>query len=139
MSQAVNYLYQHQPYEIRFKDPKAKLPLRLRDGSIGLHVWGRRQNEAGNLPLGGWASLNDIRQKGWDKYFPKPVKLDLQGFMEYDFENNPHWFRLTKGQYVQGLLARYDQESRVYIVTIAVTTDNIFHRWPRILSEVMYY
>lgn len=136
MAQAIHYCCQGQSYKIKFKDPKAKLPIRCRDGSIELRGWGRRQNEAGNLPLGGWAKLQDIQQRQWDSYFPKPVKLDVIGFMESDFEDQQHWFHLVKGQYIQGLFAHYDQESRIYIVTIdPVRHDNIFQRWPRIMNE----
>jgi len=36
-----------------FPNPKAK----KKDGSIILLPWGRRQSQAGNLPMGGWDDL----------------------------------------------------------------------------------
>ena len=54
--------------------------------------------------------------------------------MEKDFENKACWFDITDGHYVQGLLARYDQEVRVYVVTIQPQRkDALFERWPRII------
>ena len=37
-----------------------------------LITWGRRTDEMGNLPLGGWASLEAIQQGKWDYYLPRP-------------------------------------------------------------------
>jgi len=70
-------------------------------------------------------------------YFPQPVKLDVIAFVKTDREDNQHAFILTKGQYLQGVFARYDQESRVYVVSIQTSLkDNIFSSWPRVLSGV---
>ena len=36
-----------------FPNPKAQLPVKTRTGSVALLVWGRRHEQAGQLPLGG--------------------------------------------------------------------------------------
>jgi hypothetical protein len=134
MAAMICYTHQEKSHTVSFKHRDARLPIRTRQGDVQLCQWGRRQNELSHLPLGGWAQLSDIQTKKWQPFFPKPVKLAVLGFMEYDLENNQHWFTLTNGHYLQGLFARYDQDARVYLVTITPQrSDNIFLRWPRIL------
>jgi len=118
-----------------FPNPKARLPVRKKDGSIERLPWGRRQDQAGRLPLGGWARLESIYEGRWDRWSPVPVKLALSQFMEKDIEGHSHWFDLTPGKWVQGLVARWENERRVYVVTIVPElADAVHERWPRILS-----
>jgi hypothetical protein len=54
--------------------------------------------------------------------------------MERDHEDRARWFDLTKSQWIQGLVARYEGECRVYVVTIEPEmADAQFQRWPRIM------
>ncbi|MDH5471985.1 MAG: hypothetical protein OEY87_05860 [Gammaproteobacteria bacterium] len=129
--------YQHEGNKIitYFPNPKACLPVRTRNGAIKLMPWGRRKNQIGQLPVGGWARLESIKKGIWDRWFPKPVKIVIDQFMEKDIENNSHWFELTKGQCVQGLLARHNTETRIYVVTIVPEMPDAIHeRWPRIMT-----
>jgi hypothetical protein len=131
--------YQHEDQDIRvyFPNPKATLPVITKGKKIELLPWGRRKEQAGHLPLGGWARLDSIYAGRWDKWFPVPVKLPIQQFMEKDIEGNSHWFDLTKGQFIQGLIARDKHEQRVYVVTITPELESAVHdRWPRILSGI---
>lgn len=54
--------------------------------------------------------------------------------MEKDIESNSHWYDLTKGKFIQGLVVRDGGEQRVYVVTVepemAVAVHN---RWPRVM------
>ncbi len=130
------YEYHERELTMYFPNPRALLPVKKKSGKVMLIPWGRRQQQAGNLPLGGWARLTSIKQGHWDHCFPRPVKIPLIAFMERDIEGKQHWFELTAGQWVQGLLARYDNEVRVYVVTIAPQKPNAMHeRWPRILRD----
>jgi hypothetical protein len=57
--------------------------------------------------------------------------------MEKDFDGNSHWYDLNKGQFIQGLIARDNNEQRVYVVTIEPELEdaNIHNRWPRIVQQ----
>ena len=132
MSYAVTYSFNNEEMKTYFTNPKGCLPVLRKNRSIALVTWGRHKLEAGNLPLGGWARSETVKSGRWDKYFPKPVKLPLTSFMEKDIEGRSVWFTLTPGQWVQGLLARYDDELRVYIVTMTPEReDALFERWPK--------
>jgi len=48
--------------------------------------WGRRQQQAGKLPLGGWARQESIYTGRWDRWLLIPVKLPAISFMETDIE-----------------------------------------------------
>ena len=129
--------YRSGDEEVRcyFPNPYARLPVITRRGSAVMVVWGRRKGEPGQLPLGGWARLESIRAGVWSRWQPRPVRLQLQGFMEKDISGESHWFELTSGQWVQGLVARSGTEQRVYVVTINPQMAEAIHpRWPRIVS-----
>jgi hypothetical protein len=131
--------YNHNGQDIRvyFPNPRATLPVMTRNHEVELLPWGRRKEQAGHLPLGGWARLESIYQGRWDKWFPVPVKLPVKQFMEKDIQGNSHWFDLTPGQFIQGLIARDKYEQRVYVVTVTPELDDAVHdRWPRILSGI---
>jgi hypothetical protein len=130
-------LYEHDGREERigFPRPGARLPVTRRHGEPVLLLWGRRRDEAGTLPFGGWARLESIRAGRWDHWQPQPVRLAIRAFMERDIEGESHWFTLNSGQWVQGLVARNGAEQRVYVVTITPQMPEAVHeRWPRIIT-----
>ena len=135
MCGGVYYTTQNQDTRVYFPNPKALLPVKTRSNDIATLAWGRRREQAGALPLGGWARLDSIYAGRWDRWFPVPVKIQVKSFMEKDLEGHGHWFDLTKGQWIQGLVARYRYERRVYVVTIEPEMAEAVHdRWPRIMS-----
>ena len=135
MCGGVYYTTQNQDTRVYFPNPKALLPVKTRAGSITTLAWGRRREQTGTLPLGGWARLDSIYAGRWDRWFPVAVKIPVKSFMEKDLEGHSHWFDLTRGQWIQGLVARHQQERRVYVVTIEPELPEAVHdRWPRIMS-----
>lgn len=137
MPEAVMFKHQGKVQTVYFARPRAMLPVQLPNGETVLATWGRRQHENSEMPLGGWARLESIHGGKWSQYLPKPVRLPLTKFMKTDFENNIHWYDITAGQFIQGLLARCDNEYRVYIVTIVPELLDVCHdRWPRIVIKM---
>lgn len=135
MCGGVYYSINDQDIRVYFPNPKAQLPVKSRSGGINTLVWGRRQQQAGTLPLGGWARLESIYAGRWDRWFPIAVKIPVKSFMEKDLEGHSHWYDLTRGQWIQGLVARHRQERRLYVVTIEPELAEAIHdRWPRIMS-----
>ena len=135
MCGGVYYSIDDQDVRVYFPNPKAQLPVRARSGNIRTLAWGRRHQQAGALPLGGWARLDGIYAGRWDRWFPVPVKIPVKSFMEKDLEGHSHWYDLTRGQWIQGLVARHRQERRIYVVTIEPELEDAIHeRWPRIMS-----
>lgn len=135
MCGGVYYSFNGQDIRVYFPNPRAQLPVRRKDGEIVLLPWGRRKEQAGVLPLGGWARLDSIHAGRWDKWFPVPVKFVIKSFMEKDVEGASHWYDLTQGKWIQGLVARNDHEQRVYVVTVEPQRDDAVHdRWPRIMA-----
>ncbi len=136
MCGGVFYLHDNEEKRFYFPNPASVLPVKTKNGNSELICWGRREKQRGSLPLGGWARRESILSGRWDKYFPTPVKIPVSQFMEKDIEGTSHWYDITKGKYIQGLLSRdkYSHTHRVYIVTIEPQFDNaIYHRWPRII------
>jgi len=136
MCGGVYYQDKGQDVRIYFPNPKAMLPVNTRQNNIVLLPWGRRKEQTGKLPLGGWARLDSIYSGRWDRWFPKPVKLPIKSFMEKDIVGKSHWFDIGSGQCIQGLVARDGYEQRVYVVTITPElVDAVHDRWPRILMN----
>lgn len=135
MCDGVYYAANGQDIRVYFPNPKAQLPVTTRGGGTSLLAWGRRHEQAGNLPLGGWARLDGIYAGHWDRWFPVPVKIPVKSFLEKDLEGRSHWYDLTRGQWIQGLVARDRHERRIYVVTIEPELAEAIHaRWPRIMS-----
>ena len=121
---------------IYFPNPKAMLPVRLKSGNNLLIPWGRRREETGSLPQTGWARLDSIKAGKWDRLSPRPVKILVDAFMEKDQRGTSHWYPLPPGDFIQGLIANWKDEQRVYVVTVSPNLGEeaaIHDRWPRIL------
>ncbi len=135
MCGGVYYIIEGEEVRTYFPNPKARLPVRTKAGGLELLPWGRRREQAGHLPLGGWARLESVYAGRWDKWFPRPVKIQVSQFMEKDIEGVSHWFDITQGKWIQGLIAHWERERRLYVVTIVPEMANAVHeRWPRIIS-----
>jgi hypothetical protein len=113
MCGGASYTHNGEHMRVYFPNPKAKLPVITKESHTKLILWGRRKGQSGRLPLGGWARLDSIHAGIWDRWFPKPVKIPVQSFMEKDHEGKSHWFDLVKGQWIQGLVAIEKQEQRL--------------------------
>ncbi len=139
MAEAVIFNFQNKICTVTFKNPKAMLPVKLKNGECKLVTWGRRENENSEMPLGGWARLASIKNEKyikWNLYHPKPVQIFVDKFMEKDFESMPRWYEVTKGKCLQGLLAQHENEYRLYIVTIEPEDlMNCHYRWPHIITS----
>jgi hypothetical protein len=116
-------------------NPYAELPVIKKTGEIELIPWGRRKEQKGKLPATRWACHESIQEHKWDSWQPVPVKILVDRFMEKDDVKQPHWFDLNQRDFIQGLLASWQEEQRLYVVTVAPPYDRPgFHRWPRIVS-----
>lgn len=136
MCVAVCYSENSKTIITHFPQAKATLPIKTKLQTIQPVIWGRRMEEAGRFPMGGWASLESIKQGKWDRFFPKSVKIPIKKFMEQDIEGRSLWFDVTGGNWLQGLLLENEAEQRVYIVTITPELPGSpYPRWPRILCD----
>jgi len=124
-------------WTIYFPSPKAALPVLKKDGDVEWVTWGKRNEEpVEGSPSGGWARLDSINEGKWKRFHPKPVLLPVQSFMEKDHERKSHWIEVPQGEVVQGLLANFADQSRLYVVT--TDTPDEYHwihdRWPRLVK-----
>jgi hypothetical protein len=139
MPEAVIFTQDNKIYTMHFTNVKAALPVKLKNGAYQLVTWGRRESENSEMPMGGWARLSNIKNDKntqWNLYSPKPVQVPVEKFMEKNFEGKSCWYEVTKGKCIQGLLARYENEYRVYIITIdPEDLTNCHYRWPNIITS----
>ena len=83
MCGGVRYTIKKETLRVYFPNPQAQLPILMKDGNISLLPWGRRKEQEGNLPLGGWARLDSINAGKWEYAQPTPVKIAVDAFMLY--------------------------------------------------------
>ena len=120
-----------------FPVPHTALPILKKDGALVFLPWGRRNEEDGLLPPGGWARLSSIKEGTWARFHPQPVKIPATGWMEKDSEGNSHYFPLKDNECIQGLVAKKGTEERLYLVTVEATeTKSIHPRAPRIITQI---
>lgn len=136
MCGGIRYIIKKETVRVYFPNPQAQLPVLMKDGTVSLLPWGRRKEQEGNLPLGGWARLDSINAGKWSSVHPQPVKIVVDAFMEKDHNKDSHWFDLEEGQFIQGMEAHYNDEKRIYVVTVEpdLLTRQIHDRWPRIIN-----
>jgi putative SOS response-associated peptidase YedK len=135
MCGGVEYSKSGENLKIYFPNPKAALPLLTDTGNVSWVTWGNRE-ETSHMPNGGWARLDSIYAHKWKKYHPRPVIIPVSGYMEKDHDKKSHWFELGEGMALQGLLAEYKDEQRVYVVTVDTPPEFawVHDRWPRLVK-----
>ena len=110
-------------WKIYFLNPKAALPVLLEDsGQLDWITWGRRTEQPGYGPTGGWAKLSTVQSGGWAKYYPRRGLAMVQRFMEKEGQpgekNRPsHWFDVPEGCALECLVIGEGEQRRVYVVT----------------------
>lgn len=75
MCGGIRYPIKKETLKVYFPNPYAQLPILMKDGNVSLLPWGRRKEQEGNLPLGGWARLDSINAGKWEYVHPSPVKI----------------------------------------------------------------
>ena len=123
-------------WKVFFPSPKAALPIKNADGSIDWVKWGVRREEPSNgFIKTGWARIETVEKGSWDKYEPQLVPLAVQSFMEKDAARKSHWIAVPPGIAVQGLVAHWEGQRLLYVVTEATPEEYswVHDRWPRLV------
>lgn len=99
--------------------------------------WGRRREQAGKGPAGGWARLSSVEEGKWEKYRPMRVRIPAARFMEKDEAKVSRWFDLEPGQAIEGLMIGAGEEKKVYVITTEAPEEQtwLHDRWPLISAS----
>ena len=125
-----------------FKDEAATLPVLLTSGQVEMVQWGQNFVDKDPIfPRGSCARLDSVHKGKWDRFWPRPVKIEADKFMERDKKRQEHWFPVPHGGHIQGLLASYFEDGgilkaqAIYVVTVLPPEgmEIIHDRWPRII------
>jgi hypothetical protein len=128
-------------WKIYFPNPKAALPVMFPDGGqIDWIHWGRRREEIGGSPRGGWAKLESIHTGVWKKHHPQRALAMVQRLMEKeghvgDKHRPSHWFNVPEGYALECLVIGEEDQRRVYVVTTEPPEEYawVHDRWPRVV------
>jgi len=127
---------------VKFNTPGAMLPFIDENSTARLIVWGRRRDELGDLPFGPNATLAHIEAGWWDNFNLEYVPIPYTGFMEQNFAGVYKWHKNTNTNalHLQGVIASFDMERRLYIVIDKADHEKQpFHeKWPRILQPIYF-
>lgn len=137
MCYAVKYYFNGKIFADRFARRHSKLPVLDARGELRFFPWGRHREESGQLPLGGWVWRDRITAGLWDPFYPHFVTIPAVKFMERDFEDRSYWFDIVPGQCIEGVMASFNTERRVYIATLLPERfDTVFGRWPYLINTL---
>jgi len=120
-----------KPVRVYFPSPKATIPIERAGQQLWL-PWGRRREEAGRLPPGGWAREDSLLAGKWKRFHPVEVVARIEGFMEKDQAKTSHWFAVQEELMLRCLIATADGEQRAYVITGTPPVEHvsIHDRWP---------
>ena len=129
-------------WKIYFPNPKAAMPVLLEgSGQLDWISWGRRKDESGNGPQGGWARLSTVQAGGGEKYSQRHGYAMVQRFMEKEGrpgEKNrvSHWFDVPESSALECLVIGEGEERRVYVITTEPPADYewLHDRWPLVVK-----
>lgn len=123
-----------------WQDPDVRLPVRRRDGSLAWLPWGARHGIDSPFVQGPCARLESVREGRWSRYRPRPVMIPVDRYMERDGKSRPYWVRAGEGICLQGLVATWGDEQRIYVVTTESPAEfaHVQPRWPRLLAPSVH-
>lgn len=120
-----------------WSDPEVRLPIALKDGGVCWLRWGERYGAKDSFFYEGpCARLESIKTGKWDKFSPRAVKVKIDRYMERDHKGRPYWVKTDVGQYLQGMVANWGNDQRVYVVTVDSPAEfqHVQPRWPRLVG-----
>lgn len=106
--------------KVFFPIPKARIPVITEEGSaVEFCRWGKRQGEDPefDVPVTGWARLLSLKEGKWNRYNPRRVTIPALRWMEKDAQRQSHWFDMSPGQAILGVMIEQQGERFAYVVT----------------------
>lgn len=118
-----------------FPNPRAAIQVDP-DSDLWL-PWGRRKEEPGDWPEGGWARAESLGKTFWTRWAPAEVVIHPSRWMEKDPARKSWWFEMEAGTGILCLRLDRAPGSPLYVVTEAATGDflaDIHHRIPKLVQ-----
>lgn len=105
----------HSAYRVYFPNPKAALRVEP-DTNLWL-PWGRRKEQPGDWPEGGWAREESLGKGYWLRWHPERVVVRPVQWMEKDRHRVSRWFEMEPGQGILCLRLDTAPGTPLYVVT----------------------
>lgn len=122
-------------HRVYFPNPKAAL-LVAPDTNLWL-PWGRRREQPGDWPEGGWARAENLGKGYWLRWHPERVVVHPVRWMEKDRHRASRWFELAPGQGILCLRLDAAPGTPLYVVTRPAEGDylaDIHDRMPELVD-----
>jgi hypothetical protein len=101
--------------KVYFPNPKAAV---LVDPSTDLWLpWGRRKEQPGDWPEGGWAREESLQKAFWTRWNPEQVIVHPVRWMEKDRHRVSRWFEMEPGTGLVCLKLAKAPGTPVYVIT----------------------
>ncbi|MBB2496482.1 hypothetical protein [Aquipseudomonas ullengensis] len=125
-------------WKIYFPNPKAVIPVLLEEGGqLDWITWGRRKEQPGSGPQGGWAQPSTLKAGDWARYSPRRGFVMVQRFMEKEGKfgeknRQSHWLNVPDGYALECLVLGEGDARQAYIGTTGAPEEHkwIHDRWP---------
>lgn len=101
--------------KVYFPNPRAAI---LVDPEQDLWLpWGRRKNQPGDWPEGGWARHESLDKPYWQRWQPEPVTVHPLRWMEKDRTGRSRWFDLGPEQGIACVKLALAPGTPLYLIT----------------------
>ena len=119
---------------VRVLFPNPKAALLVDEAADHWLPWGRRSEQPGDWPEGGWARAESLDKAFWTRWDPVEVLLRPARWMEKDPARRSHWFDLRGALRAIQLLKA--PGTPLYVVTVPAPPDflAIHPRMPEIVQ-----
>lgn len=116
-----------------FLNADACLPIiHPRTGIIEWLPWGMRPAERHvHFFNGSTVTDHELREGKWAELQPIPVRIAAQRFAMLDRDRDIHWMPVPEGKEIRGVLARWRDEVRVYILISRESYSGHSYEWKR--------
>ncbi|GAB3257936.1 hypothetical protein [Chitinimonas naiadis] len=131
---------EYQGRQIWFREPNAKLPVVRKDGTVGWCRWGLSfQDHHVYFHNGPSIAEHVLGEEGWQLLSPKPVRLAVDRYLITDREGQEHWFSIDPRSAMRGILVKWKDDIRVYILTERASSSrqSIRSQWPKFRKAML--
>ena len=102
---------------IRVLFPNPKAALLVDPDRNAWSPWGRRKEQPGDWPEGGWAREESLQKTYWTHWDPEPFVLRAHRWMEKDHAKRSHWCEVPEDEGILCLRLRAAPDMPAYMVT----------------------
>jgi hypothetical protein len=137
MLNAIQYPVSGQEITVQITEPRPMVPVLLSNGRFRKVLWGRSENQPGDLPFGYTVALSTLRKGEWSAYHPRRVVVPYLRFLLSKPDGQQFWQYTYPHHHLQAVVAQFNREYRLYVVMTKpdLINQTYYDEWPVTLDD----